>query len=106
MEPDAHLKSARSSTFRFLFCLGTGMFLFGILFSQTKGPDRTPDLIIFATAAGLLTAALLLGQMPGRMRKAVSRWRSGPLSTLILVIELVLSLSFIKDLVVYGLHRR
>ena len=91
VEPDASIESARPSSFRVLFGLGTGIFLFGILFSQTKGPDRTPDLIIFATAAGLLTAALLVG---------------GPFSTVILVIELVLSLSFIKDLVVYGPHRR
>ena len=104
MEPDAYRKSGRESRFRFLFGLGTGIFLFGALFSQTKGPDRTPDLVIFATAAALLLAALLVGQLP--RHKAISEWRSGSLSTAIGVIELVLSLSFIKDLVLYGLHRR
>jgi hypothetical protein len=99
-------KSMRESSFRFLVGLGTAVFLFGTLFSQTKGPDRTPDLIIFVTAAVLIIGALLVGQLRRRTSKSPSEWRSGPVSTMILAIELILSMSFIKDLVIYELHKR
>ena len=105
MEPTESSKNVRESSFRFLFGFGTSAFLFGALFSQTKSADRTPDVIIFATAVSLLMAALLVGQMPKRMRKAGSEWRNGPVSTVILTIELVISMSFIGDLVIYELHR-
>jgi hypothetical protein len=104
MEPTEPSQGTREPTFKFLFGIGTAIFLFGALFSQTKGADRTPDLIIFLTAEALLIAALLVGQMRRRVSQAAPEWRSGPVSTTVLVVELILSFSFIKDLVIYELH--
>jgi predicted lysophospholipase L1 biosynthesis ABC-type transport system permease subunit len=61
-----------------------------------------PDLIIFVAAAALFIAAiaaLLVGHLPKRMSEAASERRSGPLSTTILVIELALCASYIKDII-------
>src|ERR1039457_1766371 len=86
--------------FRLLFGLGTAIFLYGTLFSLTKGLDRIPDLIIFVTAAALLTGALLVGQLPKRAKKTASEWRSGPLATMIVAIELILCGIYIDGAVV------
>jgi len=56
--------------------------------------------------AALFIAALLAGHPPKRMSKAASEWRSGPLSTTILVIEMALSAIYIKDFVIYELGLR
>jgi hypothetical protein len=106
MERNPPSEGTRESTFRFLFGLGTAIFLFGALFALTKHTDRVPDLIMFVAAAALFIAALLVGQLPNRMGKAASDWRSGPVSTTILVIEVILSASYIKDFVIYLLQRR
>jgi hypothetical protein len=82
------------------------IFLYGTLFSLTKGPDRIPDLIIFVTAAALLTGALLVGQLPKRAKKTASEWRSGPLATMIVAIELILCGIYIDGAVVFELHGR
>lgn len=90
----------------YLARFGTAIFVFGILFSQTKGPDRVPDLIIFGTATWLFACALLVGRLGSRHGKAASEWRNGPVSTVVLAIALILSLNFIRDLVIYELHRQ
>ena len=46
---------------RTLVKLATAVVVFGLLFAQTKGLDRTPDLVIWSFATVLLVAALVLG---------------------------------------------
>jgi hypothetical protein len=106
MGPTLSSRGTREGGFRLLFGLGTAIFLYGTLFSLTKGPDRIPDLIIFVTAAALLTGALLVGQLPKRAKKTASEWRSGPLATMIVAIELILCGIYIDGAVVFELHGR
>jgi hypothetical protein len=106
VEPIQYSKATRESWFKLLFGLGTAVYVFDNLLELTKGGDRTPDLIIAGTAAALLAAALFVGRPPKRTNQAVSEWRSGPLSTTILVVELILSLVFVRNLAIYVLHGR
>jgi hypothetical protein len=98
-------KGDRESIFKMLFGLGTAILFFGVLLSQTKGADRAPDLVIFLTAAVLLIAALLLGQRPRRPSEAEPEWRSGPISTVILLFELVAALCALTEVVLYELQK-
>jgi hypothetical protein len=99
IEPSRSSKSTTESTFGCLFGLGTAIFLFGALFALTKHRNRVPDLLIFVTAAALFGAALLRGHLPRRTSAAAPEWRSGPISTTILLIELAFCASYIKDVI-------
>jgi hypothetical protein len=105
VEPSEPSKGTREPAFKFLLGVGTAILFFGALFSQIPGRDRAPDLVIFLTAAAFLLAALLVGQLPRRASKAEAEWRSEPVSTVILLLELAASLIALSGLVIYELHR-
>jgi hypothetical protein len=100
--PKAEIPTARESAFVLLFRLGAVLFVFGSLLQFSKGDDGTPDLIIFAAAACLAFAALVVGRGPWRTRL---QWRSGALSSVILLAELLISLNAIGLLIANRLHR-
>ena len=77
------------------------MLLFGLLFSQTKSPNRTPDLVIFVSSASLLTIAVLLAQHA----RAFSKWKHGPALVLAALLELTMAALIISDLIVYEFRR-
>ena len=45
-----------------LFVVGTAILIVGLLFTQTKGNDRTGDVVSLSLAAAFLTTALVVGR--------------------------------------------
>jgi small-conductance mechanosensitive channel len=103
MEPADSAKGGREFIYQYLLKIATILFAFGYLFLWTnKGNDRRPDFVIFLIITALLLAALCVGRLK---KRSASEWRSGPASTIILVVELMASLYLLIALVAYGLHR-
>jgi hypothetical protein len=89
--------------FKFLFGPGTVAFVFAVLAAQAKG-SRTTVSEVPGTAAALLIAALLVGRLRTGRGEGTVKWQSGPVITIILVIELLASLVFLYGALIDQFH--